>query len=66
MWYDVAMAVYTDAEKEVTTDLEYLASLHLVEKDRDGRWCKTPWAVEIGREGWVTVVAAAARSHGDN
>ncbi|MHC4621906.1 MAG: hypothetical protein ACYTEQ_29560 [Planctomycetota bacterium] len=56
----------TVTEETVRGDLEYLASLGLVEEDQDGRWHKTPWAALIGRVGWVAVVTAAQKSHGDN
>ena len=40
-------------------DLEYLQRLGLVRQLPDGEWCKTQFAVEIGHEGWCTVVEAA-------
>ena len=40
-------------------DLEFLQRLGLVRQLPNGEWCKTQFAVEIGPDGWCSVVAAA-------
>jgi hypothetical protein len=43
----------------VMEDLEFLQRLGLVRQLPDGEWCKTQFAIEIGPDGWSSVVAAA-------
>jgi hypothetical protein len=49
----------TSIEWIILQDLEFLQRLGLVRQLPDGEWCKTPFAIEIGPDGWCTIVQAA-------